>query len=299
MAVLTAQGISRVALALLVRRLTLPRTATMIPGEEFAGSNGDTITVRVPQPGVALVQAAAGDALVPADVDEVPVDVTLRHLYHLKNVSDQELSMELEDFARQVTRVQVAAVATGAENEVATAMNDADAVGVTLQFPLDPADTEATKAVILGARELLGDADVPPDGRWFAVSTDVATKVLMVPEFTKVNESGSDQALRRAVIGNLYGFTFVESNALEAGSAAAYHSSGIAFGLRVPVRPRGATESASLVEQGIGLRHVFQYDASTAQDQSLVSTFAGAAIVSDDDPPSEFPRFVKMDTAAA
>jgi hypothetical protein len=292
MAVLTAQGISRVAIALLTRRLALPRTATMIPGEEFAGSNGDTITVRVPQPGVALVQATPGALLVAADVDEVPVDVTLRHLYHLKNISDQEMSMQLEDFARQVTRVQVAAVATGAEDEVATAMNDQVAT-VNFNATATPDDT---KAVILEARQTLGEADAPPDGRWFAVSPDIATRVLSVPEFTKVNEAGSDQALRRAVIGNLYGFTFVESNALDAGTAAAYHTSGVAFGLRVPVRPRGATDSASVTEQGVGLRQVFQYDATHAQDQSLVSTFAGASIVADDDPPTVFPRFIKIGT---
>lgn len=136
MAVLTAQGISRVAIALLTRRLALPRTATMLPGEEFAGSNGDTITVRVPQPSAASVQLNKGDTLVAADVNEVPVSVTLRHLYHLKNVSDQELSMELEDFARQVTLPQVRAVAIGAEDEMATAMNDQAADG-TIQFALN------------------------------------------------------------------------------------------------------------------------------------------------------------------
>lgn len=298
MAVLTAQGISRVAIALLTRRLVLPRTASMIPGGEFAGSNGDTITIRVPQPGVSQVQLTKGDALVAADVNEVPVSVTLRHLYHLKNISDQELSMELEDFARQVTRVQAAAVATGAEDEVATAMNDQVAFGPPIQFALN-ASVDDTKAVILAAREELGNQDVPPDGRWFAVAPDIATRLLSVPDFTKVNESGSDQALRRAVIGNLYGFTIVESNALDAGTAAAYHTSGVAFGMRVPVSPRGATESASTTEQGLGLRHVFQYDASTAQDQSLVSTFAGASIVADDDPPTSFPRFLKIDTATA
>jgi hypothetical protein len=294
MAVLTAQGISRVALALLVRRLALPRTFTMVPGEEFAGSNGDTITLRVPQPGAARVQAAAGDPLTADDVDEVPVEVILRHLYHLKNVSDQELSMELEDFARQITRVQVSAVAVGAEDEVATAINDQDA-DATIEFAA-VADPDDTKGVILAARQALGEADAPPDGRWFAVSPDIATRVLSVPEFTKVNESGSDQALRRAIIGNLYGFTFVESNGLDAGTAAAYHQSGGAFALRVPANPRGATESAAVNEQGIGMRQVFQYDASTAQDQSLVSTFAGAAIVADDDPPTEFPRLIKIGT---
>ena len=40
MAVLTAKGISAVAVELLTRTLVLPMTATRIPGEEFAGSNG-------------------------------------------------------------------------------------------------------------------------------------------------------------------------------------------------------------------------------------------------------------------
>jgi hypothetical protein len=297
MAVLTAQGISRVALALLVRRLALPRTATMIPGEEFAGSNGDTITVRVPQPNAARTQAAAGDPLVADDVSEVPVDVTLSHLYSLKNVSDQELTLQLEDFARQITRVQVAAVAIGAEDEVAGAMNAQTADG-TIEFAL-AADPDDTKAIILAARQALGEADVPPDGRFFAVSPDIATRVLSVPEFTKVNEAGSDDALRRAVIGNLYGFTFVESNGLDAGTAAAYHTSGVAFGVRAPVAPRGAVESATINEQGVALRQVFQYSPAIASDQSLVSTFAGAAIVAEDDPPTVFPRFIKIGTATA
>ena len=297
MAVLTAAGISRAALALLVRRLALPRTTTMIPGDEFAGSNGDTITVRVPQPNAARTQASAGAALTADDVSEVGVDVTLAHLYSLKNVSDQELSLQLEDFARQITRVQVAAVAIGAEDEVATAMN-AQAVDATIEFALSPS-ADDTKAQILAARQQLSENDVPPDGRWFAVSPDIATRVLSVPEFTKVNEAGSDDALRRAVIGNLYGFTFVESNGLDAGTAAAYHSSGVAFGNRGPVSPRGATESAAISEQGIALRQVFQYNAGIASDQSLISTFAGAAIVADDDPPTVFPRFIKIGTATA
>ncbi|MCI0632513.1 MAG: phage capsid protein [Actinobacteria bacterium] len=297
MAVLTAQGISRVAIDLLVRRLALPRTATMLPAEEFAGSNGDTITVRVPQPGAALIQAGPGAALTPADVNEVPVDVTLAHVYHLKNVSDQELSMQLEDFARQVTRVQVNAVAIGVEDQMAAAMNG-QALDGTIEFAL-AASADDTKAQILAARQALGEADVPPDGRFFAVSPDIATRVLSVPEFTKVNESGSAEALRRAVIGNLYGFTFVESNGLTAGTACAYHQSGVALGIRAPVRPRGATESASISEQGVALRHVFQYAAATAQDQSLVSTFAGAAIVAEDDPPTVFPRFIRIGTATS
>lgn len=297
MAVLTAQGISSVAIALLTRSLVLPQTVTRVPGGEFAGSNGDTITVRVPQPGSSRVQANPGDTLTPDDVNEIPVDVTLSHLYNLKNVTDQELSLQIENFARQVTRVQVAAVATGAENQLAGAMNGLTADG-TIEFA-NTASSDDTEATILSAREFLGGNDAPAGDRFFAVSPDIATRVLSVDKFVRVDASGSDNALRRAVIGQLYGFTFVESNALDAGTALAYHMSGFAFANRVPVEPRGATESATATSQGVGLRHVFQYSAATAQDQSLVSTFGGAAPVWDDAAGTDNQRFVKIGTAAA
>lgn len=297
MAVLTAKGISGVAIALLNRTLVLPQTVTRIPGAEFAGSNGDTITVRVPQPGTAQTQANRGDPLTPADVDEIPVDVSVSHLYHLKNISDQELSLDLENFARQVTRVQTEAVAVGAEDELAGAMNDLTA-SADIEFAAE-ASPDDTVAQILAAREFLGNNDAPASDRFFAVSTDIATRVLSVPQFVRVNESGSDSALRRAVIGMLYGFTFVESNGLDAGTAVAYHRSGFAFANRTPVLPRGASDSATATAQGVGLRQVFQYDAKTAQDQSLVSTFAGASAVFDDEAGTVNQRFVKIGTGSA
>lgn len=293
MAVLTSAGISRVNIELLVRMLALPRTVTAIPGSEFAGDNGDTITVRVPQPGAARTQSTPGATLTADDVEEIPVNVALAHLYHLKNVTDEELSLDIVDFARQVSRVQMEAVATGAEDELAGAMNGLSA---DLSIAADGSDMEEQ---ILEAREQLGRANAPTSDRFFACSPEVATFVLGLDKFTRVDASGSDQALRNAVIGRLYGFTFVESNALTAGEAVAYHRSGFCFANRTPVMPRGATDSASASTQGIGLRHVFQYDASRARDQSLVSTFAGAAAVYEDESGTDNQRFVKLDTSAS
>ena len=295
MAVLTAQGIASVGANLLYRELVLPRTVTIIPGSDFAGPNGSTITVRVPQPGSARTDAP-GTSLTADDVSEVPIDVTLGHLYHLKNVTDDELSMELEDFARQVTAVQVGAVAVGAEDKVATAMNNL-AVHSTIEFAASATDAD-TRSTLLAARQELTENDVPPSNRFLAVSPSIATRILEVDEFTRVNEAGSPSALRDAVIGRLFGFTVVESNALTADTAVAYHRSGFAMAVRAPVAPRGAVESAMVTGPGgIALRQVFQYNAGTASDQSLVSTFAGAAAVGDVESPdseTEFPRIVKI-----
>ena len=296
MAALTAKGISAVAIELLARSLSLPRTVTMLPGTDFSGSNGDTITVRVPQPGAARKQANPGDALTADDVNEVPVDVTLSHLYHLKNLSDQEATYGLEDFASQVTRVQVAAVATKAEDELASVMNALSADG-TIKFAKTASDDD-TDSVILAAREALGKNNAPPSDRYLAVAPDIATRILSVDKFVKANESGSTDALRDAIIGRIYGFTVVESNALATGTAVAYHRSGFAFANRTPALPKGATQAFAVAAQGLALRQVFQYDAGHAQDQSLLSTMAGAAAVYEKADKSVKARWVKIGTSA-
>lgn len=293
MAVLTAQGISALAVELLTRTLVLPMTASRIPGAEFAGSNGDTITVRVPQPSVARVQATPGATITYDDVDEVPVDVTLAHLYHAKLVSDEELSLDLEDFGRQITRVQIAAVATKAEDQLATVMN-----ALTSNGTID-ADGGNIEEIILEARETLGRNDVPPDNRFLAVSPEVATFVLALDNLSAVDQAGNSSALRDAIIGRYRGFTVVESNGLSAGRAIAYHRSGFAWANRVPVTPRGVVSSATSEGNGVGLRQIFQYVPDKLSDATVVSTFAGAAAVPDNDSGDEFPRIFVMETAAS
>jgi hypothetical protein len=291
MAVLTAQRISRLMVALLNRQLVLPRTVSMIPGEEFSGSNGDTITVRVRQPRAARTQASAGTPLVANSADEVPVELQVSHLYDLHNLSDQQATLELEDFAAQVSVPQMQAVAIGAEAQITTVMN-----GLTDDVTID-SDGSDIEDVILQARRDLSRNDVPAENRWFACSPEVLNFVLAIDKFVRVDASGSDQALREAGAGRLYGFTFVETRGLDAGEAVAYHQSGFAFATRPPATPRGATDSANTNEQGIALRTVFQYDASTAQDQVLVSTFAGASAVYEDSSGTDSRRFVKLRTS--
>lgn len=275
MAVLTAKGIASLNIELLTRSLVLPMTVARIPGGDYSGPNGGTITVRVPQPGASRTQAAAGDDITFDDVTEVPVDVSLSHLYHGKLVSDQELTYSIEDFGRQISRVQVDAVATGAEDKLAAVMNTLTADD---SFAFTPTEAD-TKGVVLAAREFLTESNAPATNRWLACSPQVITRLLQVDEFVRVDASGSSTALRSAVVGRIFGMNVVESNALDTGEAVAYHESGFVFANRTPVTPRGAVDSAAVSEQGIGLRQIFQYVPTKLSDASVVSTFAGAAAV--------------------
>lgn len=298
MALLTAQGISRVATEFLRRQLALPRTVTMVPGSEFSGANGDTITLRVPLAMSARTQASRGAALTADTNSEVGVDVTMAHKYSLRNLSDQELEFDIEDFARQITLPQSEAVAIGVEDVLVTVMNGLAADDSVYELLKTATDAD-TVAAILAIRQELGSKNVPLTDRYLAVSPEVATRLLSVDQFTKVNESGSSDALRQAIIGRIYGFEVVESTGLSAGTMLGYHKSAFALAIRSPKAPRGASSSAQTTAQGIGMRQVFQYDASTAQDQSLLSTFAGAAAVWEDGATAtDSRRWVKVDTSA-
>lgn len=280
MALLTARGISSLAVALLTRQLVLPMTVSRVPGGEFAGDNGDTITVRVRTPRAARTQATPGATITYDALNETSVNVTLHHLYDAARLSDQDLSLNLVDFGVQVTEPQVASVAIGAEDELAAAMN-AVAADDSFAATASAADTDEK---LLAARETLSEADVPPSDRYLAVAPDILTRLLSVDKFVRADAVGDGTAIQTATMGRVYGFTVVESNGLDAGTAVAYHRSGFVLANRVPVPPRGlpSTQTATATNGGIGMRQIFQYQPDILSDASVLSTFAGANVVDAD-----------------
>ena len=287
MAVLTSQGVATTAVGLLSRSIVLPNTVTRVTRDDFPAGNGAAITLRVPSPGSARTQASAGATITYDDVTETGVTLTLSHLYNAKRVTDQELTYSLVDFGAQITAVQVDAVARGAEDLLAAVMN-----GLASEDTFAASATDAdTIATLLGARQTLGAANVPAGDRFLAVSPDIATRLLSLEGLRDASQAGDSGALRSATIGQLFGFTVVESNALTAGTAVAYHRTSFAFANVLPATPRGATDTATATFGGVGLRHIFQYQPDILSDASVVSTFAGAALV-------DGARVVKLTTAA-
>lgn len=287
MALVTAQGVSSLAVALLTRSLVLPMTVSRVPGGEYSGPNGGTITVRVRTPRAARTQANPGDTITYDALNETPVNVTLSHLYDAARLTDQDLSLNLVDFGAQVTEPQVASVAIGAEDRLAAAMNavTADALSITA------ANIDDT---LITARETLSEADVPAGDRFLACSPDIISLLLGIDKFVRADAVGDGTAIREATVGRVYGFTVLESNGLTAGTALGYHRSGFVFANRVPVPPRGlpSGQTATATNGGVGMRQIFQYQPDILSDASVLSTFAGANVVDAD-------RVFKLTTAAA
>jgi len=273
---LTAQGISRLAVELLSRQLVLAATVATVDGGDFAGANGDKITVRVPQPATAREQTNPGDTITWDDLNEVPVTVALKHLYHATRISDQALTWSLVDFGRQITLPQVQAVAKKAEDQIAAVINSRT---TDIEVSATGSDVDAA---VLEARTTLGRNEAPMGDRYLAVSPEFAELILAQENFSRVDASGSSSALREAVIGRYRGFWVVESSGIDPGEAMAYHKSGIVWANLRPASPGGAAKTATHSEGGITLRQILHYNPLILSDQSVVSTFAGAALVAED-----------------
>jgi hypothetical protein len=286
MAFLEAKSISSLMVELLVRSLVLPRTVLRVPGPEFSGPNGSVITIRVPQSRTIREQLLPGDPITFTALAETSVDLAVKSLYDAAHVSDQDLTMTIESFGRQVLAPMAATVALGAEDQLATEIN---AVAATQSFALSGSPDD-TKSVILAAREALVANGVPAGGRWLAVSPPIATRLFKVDTFVKANESGSPSALRDAELGSIFGMRVVESSALTDGEASAYHTSAFAFANRPPAIPQGAPNAAISTKDGISMRTLFAFDISNLRDALAVSMFAGAKLI-------DANRIVKMDTA--
>ncbi len=112
--------------------------------------------------------------------------------------------------------------------------------------------------------------------------SSVAATLLTLDKLTRVDASGTDTALREATIARAWGFTIVESPAIEAESMLAYHRSAFAGAFVSPAAPRGAASAIEVSEGGIAARVVFDFDPGTLSDVCAVSVFAGAKLIDED-----------------
>lgn len=281
MALLTAVPIGQLAIELLRRQVVLPALVSRVGSADYVGSGGK-VTLRVPVPRTAREQETPGSQIDFDTMEEESVDVTLKHWYDATILTDEDLTLSLVDYGRQVLAPQVASVAEAAENELADVMG-----GLTpddeIVWAAD-ADVVEDEDTLLAIRERLSDNKVPGTGRAVAVATDIATRLLRNPKFSRADARGSAgiTALESATLGVLYGMQVVESTALDKGIAVGFHKSAFAYGNRAPVVP-DSVKGASVSDSGLALRVIRAFNPNTLSTASVTSVFAGAAVVEDDE----------------
>ena len=311
--VIKATQVVQMARLLLQREIVLPRLVwSDFRKQDFQYAYNDTVTMAVPAVMSARSRTLRSSTGLTADeFAETSVDVKLdTHVYKLLNLTDENLTLDIRDFGTQVLQPQIRSVAEGLEGVIATELAAAPVTAAqTVNFAQG---TDDPYKVLLAARKILNDFNVPMNDRVFAVGSGVELALL---EDDRIAKSSIDaiqrDALVDAQVGRVAGFNIVTSNALAEDEAYAFHRTAVAFGAFAPNVPQGATSGAQTSSEGIGMRYIRDYNPTNSTgpvDRSLVDAFAGAQSVNDaladldaggtaDDPYNR--RLVKINFTAA
>lgn len=275
-----AEKLSGIALALLQRQIVLPSLFSNRYGiQDFKGAKGDVVNVKRP---AILVAQDAGfrdrNPIVYQDLVQSRIQVKLdRYPIVPVQLSDEELTLDIENFAQDVTAPQVRALVEDFENTVAGALSGATYVHeITYEDGIDD-----PRKVAIDARRMLNDSNVPTSGRYWIVGSEVSAAIAKFDNLLDVNTAGLPEAVREGVVGRLAGFTIVESNALDGDESYFVHNSALALAFVAPAAPRGATSSAVAIEGGLSVRQLFDYDSDTLHDRSILGVFTGGTVVED------------------
>jgi len=285
-AVFKAGQIVDAATLLLQREIVLPRLVWSQPSAAFVGALNDTVTLRVPTVRTARTRVMRSTtALTADDLTETSVPVVLdTHVYDLLNITDEQLTLDIVDFARQVLNPQLRGVAEGMENVIADALEDAT---VDADQELDAVDTSTPPesgeafALAIQARKVLNDLNVPRSERVMVLGSDLEAWFLQDPIISNHN-SGNTDALMEATLNNIAGFRIVGSNALDGDVGYAFHRTAIAFANVAPALPDGAAMKARIATESLALRYLRDYNPTNSTgpvDRSLVDAFVGASSV--------------------
>lgn len=286
-----AQKVVDAANLLLQREIVLPRLVTTdLSKQDFQYSLNDTVTMRIPTTRTAKSRTLrSSTGLTATDLTETKVDVKLTdHVYDLLNITDEQLTLDIRDFARQVLNPQMRGVAEGLEDVIADALSAAtvdSANSITYSGPDATTPSDPFTDVVLAARKLLNDSNVPFGNRTLLVGSEVEVALLGNDRISKAQNSGdglASSALTEATIARVGGFNVVTSNAIDSAKAYAFHKSAITFAAFAPALPDGAPYKASTSADGFGMRFIRDYDPTNSTgpvDRSLVDSFVGAKSV--------------------
>lgn len=272
-------------LGMLQRELQLSALVTRVGDDFFKGAKDDTVTLRIPG-----LRAVARDyefrtRTAPIVLDDIQggdaIAVKLdTHSYSATGLTDEHMTLDDIDFAREVLQPQVNAVVGRFEGKVlAGFLAEPWKRSFSVSVDQDPL------RVALEARRLL-DADkvAPREGRFFLVGSDVEAAWLASDRLSKYESTGQTgtPALREAIIGRIAGSPVVSNLDLPADYLGYHHKSALVLGVVAPDIPQGAVKGRRYAKNGLAVRWIQDYDANFLRDRSVVSSFLGLTGVRDE-----------------
>jgi hypothetical protein len=306
---LKASAIARTSVGLLYRNLNVARTMwtdAVDPGE-FTGVLNDTVNMRVPARRTARTRTLRAGTAITNDTSvefSVPVQLTT-DVYNGAPITDEELTLDITDFGRQILNPQIKAVAEGVEDiaadqiELATYRSDMTINQDWTEFMVS-GRTDWWR-VAARAAKLLDKQNVPATERFLLVGADVKEEIVTSDRFSTFNARGPqvNDVFTNRQVGTIADFTVVYSPSIADAAAYAYHKTAFVLTTRAPLVPRGVTAGvvrsagsaaseggAAGYYDGLSVRWISDYDYTNTTDRSLVNTWVGTAQVNDPDTPS-------------
>jgi len=277
-----AERIVSTLLGLLERDTVLAQRVWRDAAGDFRGAKDDTITIRLP----AYLKAnkrvlRSGTSRDESVLTERGVDVKLTDDLYVKiPITDEELTLDIESFSRQVIAPAASAIVRAIEDEVLDEL-----VAPTYQHTqtIDPADP--VKA-IFAARRNLNDSRVPMNDRSLAVGSAVEEVLLTSDRLLDADVSGSTLALREATIGRIAGMLAFAVPGLDPDKAYAFHRTAYVLSSRAPMIPGslgGLEEPRAAVGtfEGFAIRTAQVLDGDSVEDKFNADVFTGTNHVLD------------------
>lgn len=274
---LKATAVRDTILMALSRMLTMAPTVWRDAGGSFRGAAGDTITIRVPAYTVADERALrSGSQRNRRGLFESPVAVTLdKNLYRDVPLTDEQQTLDIMNFSRQVINPMLEGIARGIEDELVDA-----ATGATYEYEVAMSASDAV-AGVFEARKNLNDARAPFNNRFLALGSSAELALLNSPNLRQVNQAGSDVELRDGRLFRLAGFQVLSVPGLPPDEAYAYHQTAYALSLQAPIVPQGAPAGFTATQDGFAIRLVQVLDSATIENIVAADVFVGASPVED------------------
>jgi hypothetical protein len=265
--------LAAVALPLIAGDLKLASTVSRSFEAEFVGGVGYSVNVRRPSALRARTRSLPGGsgsgqgvAIETDSVAEEVVAVALdTEVYSSVKVTDAELSLEIEDFTRQVTRPQTQAIAQEIEGLIAAHLET-----VTPTVEIDLTSAASVLAAFGGARSTFRKNFVPMEGLVAVCGVDAYAAILDLDLVSLEGDAGASTSAR-----TLRGFRPIEHNGIEDNRVVFYHPAAFHLAVRAPMVPRGAVAGASVAADGYAARYVLDYDASTQEDRQTFTSYVG------------------------
>lgn len=293
---LTAGTIAREALATLYETLTMARLVHRDFEADFAGKQGDTITVRKPATFTAN-RFNRGTGIVLQDATETSTSVQMANILDVSfAVTQEELTMRVQDFNRQFLAPAMQAIAQQIDRDLialGVCSGVTQAVGTDGTTPTNP-------TILIDAAKLLNDAKVPASDRFSMLNTTIAAEFSKNTLFLAADQRGDTEGIREASLGRKFGFdNYVSSNfpggaiaagilpdsltvaAAGANDSFVCHRNAIALVSRTLATPMGLPSSqvSTVSMDGIGLRVTMSYDQTKKQDVVSVDCLYGTKLL--------------------